>query len=376
LTNFPVNGAGLVNSIAATGNGFVAVGTKSDIDTACLADMNQGRVWTSGDGLNWTSSADPTFAQTDLTAVVEFNGAVYALGFTGTFDTDTTSCANAPRPAGVNVWRSDDGGATWQQLTVSTALARASISRVIVTDAGMIAVGSDLDAGGNDQGQSWSSPDGVTWTPAELPPNAPHLATAVAKANVVVAFGDDQESPLAWISRDGGANWYEESIDIEGQDVAELSLAVEDVTATNDGYVAVGDGCCIGAAQLVPIVFLSADGTQWQGTPLAPDEAQAMRRVALLGNNLLAAGVETYMDFEENKDFIGGRSWTSTDGTEWVAGPQFPELGDGNVTALAVGSAGVVVAGTTFLDEPTPSGDTGLRIWFAPLSVFASAASN
>jgi hypothetical protein len=34
-----------------------------------------------------------------------------------------------------------------------------------------------------------------------------------------------------------------------------------------------------------------------------------------------------------------------------------------------------VVAGTTFLEAPTAT-DTGVRVWYAPLSTFAGGTSN
>jgi hypothetical protein len=375
LTDFPLNNAAQVNAIVASGSGFVAVGTAYDSETDCSADASHGRVWTSTDGVAWTRQPDDAFGQTDLTQLVAFNGALYALGFSGSLD-DTTGCSQPPRSAGVNVWRSTDGGVSWSGLAQSATLARASLGAVIVVGNQLLAVGSQLDADQNDYGASWTSTDGESWQPAELPPSAPHLARAATGGNTVVAFGDDQDYPLAWISRDGGGHWYEESVDVAGTNPNDLTMAVEDVAPTASGYVAVGEGCCIGAAQLVPIVFTTPDGTQWQGTPLAATQAQAMRRVGRLADRLLVVGVETYVNADVVPTGIGGRSWVSADGTTWQAGPDFAELGDGDVTALAIGSGGVVLAGVTYDTSGSDPNDTGLRVWFAPYSAFGNGTSN
>jgi hypothetical protein len=377
LGNFPAGGAAQVNSIVASAVGFIAVGTRSDEGADCPADLNHGRVWSTSDGQTWASLPDDAFAQTDLTQLVSFRDSLYAFGTSGTFD-DETGCGDVANPAGVNVWRSADAGATWQQLAQAPEIARASIGEVVVAGDRLLLVGSRTDQDGNDQAATWSSPDAQAWTRAELPPATSFLGSAAARDNVVVGFGFDEDFPLPWITRDGGGHWYEESIDVSGgqTDEGELGLGIEDVIATSGGYVAVGQACCSGTAQILPLTLSTADGTQWQGAPVASDVPQAMRRISQLPASLLAVGVRTYLDEAPPAGELGGRSWTSADGKAWLAGPSFFELGDGNVTAMAVGSGGVVVAGTTFTVPASSAGDTGLRMWFAPLSAFAGGTSN
>lgn len=375
--NFPANGAAQVNAFVASGSGFVAVGTRADDSATCSADVNHGRVWTTTDGMVWTSSPDDAFAQTDLTQLIFFHDSLYAFGTSGTFD-DETGCASSANPAGVNVWRSADVGATWQRLEQSAEIARASIGEVVVAGEQLVLVGSKTDQDGNDQAATWSSADAIAWTPAELPPATSFLGSAAGRDNVIVGFGFDEDFPLPWITRDGGGHWYEESADVTGAqtDEGDLGLGIEDVLATDTGYVAVGQACCSGAAQILPLTLSTPDGTEWKGAPVTSDVPQAMRRIGRLPAGLLVVGVRTYLDEAPPANELGGRSWTSADGKAWLPGPPFAELGDGNVTAMAVGSGGVVVAGTTFTVPSSSAGDTGLRVWFAPLSAFAGGASN
>jgi hypothetical protein len=366
LADFPTQGAAQVSSIVGLPNCFVAVGSTFDPDAPCLDDEFQGLLWTSADGIAWTAQSAEAFAKTRMTQLFTFGDSLYAVGVTSEGDT-TQGCSVAPDQPGLNFWRSSDNAASWQRLAQSAALANTSIGQVIVVGDSLMAVGSrqgtDID-----EAMTWTSPDAAIWTAAEQPPNAPGLSIAAARDKVVVAFGEDQDYPLAWITRDVGANWYEESIDVDGAPPDGLTTAVESVVATAAGFVAVGDGCCVGTAQLVPIVFASDDGTQWIGHIQPADHTEAMRRVVAIPTGLLAVGVETYVNDPVDTSRLGGRSWISTDGAAWRRGPDFAELGDGNVSAVAAGPGGVVVAGT---DEAT-----GLHVWFAPYGAFEVGASN
>jgi hypothetical protein len=65
IGNFPVDGASQVNSIVAQGSGVVAVGTIADDTATCIADTNNGHVWTTTDGITWVPGpADPLPRQT------------------------------------------------------------------------------------------------------------------------------------------------------------------------------------------------------------------------------------------------------------------------------------------------------------------------
>jgi len=323
LADFPSNGASEVTSVAATADGFVAVGSVFDPEAVCVEDVYQGRIWSSPDGTTWTVRSADIFAKTRPTQVFEFGGNLFVIGVTGSSEGDSNCPAPADQP-GLNLWRSTDKGSLWQRLERPAALADAAVSVVIVAGNQLVAVGSVLGTD-EDRAATWTSVDGTSWTPAVLAPNTASLATAAARDKVIVAFGDDDVFPLAWISRDLGANWYEESIDLEGVTPEDLTMFVESVVATDKGFVAVGDGCCFGTAGMAPIVFSSVDGTEWLGRPQPGDHPEAMRRIVAIPGALLAVGVETYIDDPLDTSTLGGRSWVSADGSQWRRGPNFAE---------------------------------------------------
>ena len=241
ISKFPVDGASQVNAVVARRDGFVAVGTVSDDSAICIADANNGHVWSTTDGQTWVPEPPDPFAQTDLTNLVSFKDSIYAFGFVGAFDQEASSeCSPGPNPTGLNVWRSGDGGANWEHLPQSPAIAHVTVGDVTVAGDQLVLVGSQTDADGNDAAGSWSSPDGVAWTPAVLPPATSILGTVAAHDNVIVGFGFDSNFPLPWITRDGGGHWYEESVDVPGAQSdanGDVGISIEDVLATASGYV-------------------------------------------------------------------------------------------------------------------------------------------
>jgi hypothetical protein len=101
---------------------------------------------------------------------------------------------------GVNIWRSGDGGTSWEHVQQSTAIAHATLGDIVVAGDTLVLVGSDVDTEGNDTAAAWSSPDALTWTPA-LQLRPPRSWLAAAHDNVIVGFGFDPDFPLPWISR-------------------------------------------------------------------------------------------------------------------------------------------------------------------------------
>lgn len=373
LGDFPSHGASSMTSVIAMGTGFLAAGNVFDPEAPCLDDEYKGRLWSSSDGASWTALAADPFAKSRLTQLLTFGDAAYAVGVTGSAEGSSGCPAGAAQP-GVNLWRSSDGGATWELLPQSPAFAGAAVADVIVAGEQLVAVGGVLGADSDTAG-SWTSPDALTWTSAEQSPAAPSVSIAAWRNGVLVAFGDDEEFPLAWVSRDVGTNWYEETIDVDGAEPSEISTAVEGVVATDTGFVAVGEVCCLGTGGLTPTVFTSVDGTQWIGKPQVSDGAQAMRRVVIIPEGVLAVGVETYITELPDLSGLGGRTWLSSDGSRWQPGPDLAELGDGNISAVAAGPSGVVIAGQRAIEQVSGA-DSGLRVWFAPYGALSVGGAN
>ena len=129
----PLAGASMVG-VAAGRPGFVAVGSTS----------GTAAVWTSPDGITWTSVPRAVSSSGSLADVAANTSVFVAVGRDGT------------RAAS---WTSADGR-TWSEAPVAPQLAAASMERVVWTGATFVALGR-TDAG---DGAAWVSDDGSTWT--------------------------------------------------------------------------------------------------------------------------------------------------------------------------------------------------------------------
>jgi len=69
-----------------------------------------------------------------------------------------------PAPSAIG---SDDAGAGWQLVATGDRTAATQVRGVAVADPGFVAVGSSGQAG--EIAMAWSSPDGATWTPEDMP---------------------------------------------------------------------------------------------------------------------------------------------------------------------------------------------------------------
>ena len=368
IADFPAQNATSVDAIRAVGGGFVAIGSVFDDTAACFNDARHGRVWTSADGRAWTPAPDDTFAQAELQLLVEHGGALLVIGVVGS--ADPGSSCNPPAEPGFATWRSTDDGASWQRLGRASGLDGARLTDVAVSDIGLVAVGAAAPGEANHAGV-WISSDGLAWQPAEsAPASESRLNTIAARDNRVVAFADCCDDPLAWISRDGGRNWFEASVTIPlvGPDDIAYPPTVGDIAVVGNGFVAVGYACCLDPTpDQVPIVLTSADGEDWSGAWLAVEHEEVSTALTVLPDaRLVAVGNGTYETGTRppsDRSRFGGRSWISADGTAWRAGPRFMELNQGLVSAVAAGPSGVVVAGAA-------AGPGGPRVWFAPLGTF------
>ena len=103
------------------------------------------------------------------------------------------------------------------------------------------------------------------------------------------------------------------------------------ITATPDGYVAVGSGCCPDRAA----VWLSSDGLAWERLPDQPGFADtAMLGVTWQDDRLVAVGCSAQLEC------FGGLSWTSSDGRTWSQ-PVALDLMPVAVSATAAGAMAV-----------------------------------
>jgi hypothetical protein len=267
------------------------------------------------------------------------------------------------------VWSSADG-TTWDRMSDAGAFEPGFAAFWMSNDGngGLILVGSSGSSGSSigeaRTPEAWHSPDGRTWTRADLGAEiGGELMRVAARPGAVVALGDwripasgmvtgsDQVATglYAWFSADGSA-WGRADL----PDSADYVPTA--VTAWTGGFVAVADKSTAGSTSSI---WTSADGRTWEKAPmnLAGFGSDA---IAALGDRVVTVGSKP-----DSKLGIVPASWSSTDGKTWVqatAATRDPAFLFDDVTAVdgtlvAIGSsrmADPLVAGGATA-PPTPS---------------------
>jgi hypothetical protein len=155
-----------------------------------------------------------------------------------------------------------------------------------------------------------STPTPFEFERADMPatPAGLELWDVVAGGPGFVAVGggfadsDETSTTIIWVSEDG-RTW--QSVPLFGAAAHGVPRAV---TATPDGLVAVGSGCCPDESA----VWLSPDGLVWERLPAAPSLAgSVMLDVTATPDGLVALGCSAQLEC------IGGLAWTSADGRTW-----------------------------------------------------------
>jgi hypothetical protein len=119
-----------------------------------------------------------------------------------------------------------------------------------------VLVGSDAKS----RPTAWTSADGVTWRARPLGGHGDPEAV-VSKGATVVVVGEKDDTYATWVSNDRGQTWKRGSTPPKPSDDDDYSRSIADVTATEDGFVAVGSYF---AEQWEPVVYRSTNGSSWQ----------------------------------------------------------------------------------------------------------------
>jgi hypothetical protein len=227
---------------------------------------------------------------------------------------------------------------------------------------GVVIVGSP--AGDHPQAASWSSPDGLSWTPA---PDAPSLHAApgnwlqmngltaaadgwvaVGEENPICSCADAWISAVAWRSPDG-LHWTRQP---DGADLAHAAMT--GVTSGGPGFVAIGHaidetpGRGSNALYVHPVAWTSADGASWTRVPEPvvfnfPNQAEDPITVVWNGHRVVAVGTVTP---ESGSD--SSVVWWSDDGRSWSGGVELlgPHGPTGSVIAIRDGFMALEAEGT------------------------------
>jgi hypothetical protein len=231
-----------MTAVVRTGDGFLAGGSVGP-----ELGGRRARLWRSPDGATWTPVPDdPSFAGSEVSALLSDATGTIALGRTGTGQRWTGSVAWSS-PDGLH-WRAADPGGTLR--------GGLAVSITTAPDGSVVAVGSDLD---EREAVAWRSTDRSTWVRAPTEASRLHSGEKIRMTDVVtlgdelVAVGNyvgvQFGTGTSWTSRDG-LSWT------MGPDQPALGqVEFEAVIAGGPGLVAVGS---FGAPDnYIPRVLLS-----------------------------------------------------------------------------------------------------------------------
>lgn len=219
-----------------------------------------------------------------------------------------------PTVGGMNAWVSPDGR-QWTPLgTIVTA--QHTVESVVSTGNDLVAIGSRLADG---QPMVWSSPDGVTWTQAELPLDHP-LPSPLMIRPTQVASTDGVVVVIGALDIDRSAVFDDLGI---AEDASRFTVSVGGPPLRIEvrGHLGiplhVSDGAELGLTddEMARVfgervnVWRSIDGERWESSTIA-----AMRI-----NSLVPVGEGRFAAFGYGR--LGPGIWGSVDGIEWTRTP-------------------------------------------------------
>ena len=273
--------------------GWLAVGgvTAAAPEHPVVIGSADGSVWSAADG-------EPVFTGSGLfteQAAADRDGYVI-VGWQ--LVTPTRTVAAAWWSAGLTGWHraggavAGAGSAGGAAGAVADAGGSSQMLAVTATADGFLAVGSH-----GSRPAAWTTPDGRTWSQADLPLPAGAtgavLEHVAADGRIVVAVGVAQTAagqvPFAARSADGGRTWTEAALPVPAGTAQVSALAAAGGSFTVTGMFGVRPG------EQDVVVWTSPDGTTWQAaTPAGPGLAspgiQAITGLAVSGRTLTGVG--------------------------------------------------------------------------------------
>jgi len=190
--------------------------------------------WRSTDGQTWQTVTLPdVMTAVSVVDAAERDGVIVAVG-------------NDKFGRGDVLWRSEDGGATWERLGAALG-ANANLTSVVVTNDGFAIGGVDV---GTERPLVWSSGDGRAWSRTELSTNQGGVRSVGAIGNVVVAKGVVGSKPALWYRTND--SWVQ--ADTAGSETATLP-GTTNLQVLRSGFVSYD--------RRPDALRLSRDGTVW-----------------------------------------------------------------------------------------------------------------
>lgn len=291
----PGDVAGRLEAVGASRAGIVAVGSAEAEDGAV------GASWVSSDGERWERATPAGLADTDLLISIAAAGERYT----------ATAIVGGEEPA---LWTSSDGR-SWQPARVRDRPAgRLFLSRVTAADdGGFLAVGAVEPPGGTGaDGLVLRSGNGRTWRQAADPVGAipgdgvQRLHDITADDDGLVAVGVDDGDPVVWEARDGRA-W-----EVAARGDGLLAEAGPDATAAMNRLLRVPAGLlAIGSVTEPPehldraVAWLRPAGERTAGR-MPPPDPTGLRLVASSDTQLTIADVDAAIAESFDLDELSG----------------------------------------------------------------------
>lgn len=233
-------------------NAYVAVG----------GHVSEGAVWRSSDGGEWDQIALLPFSNrgggVEVESVIVSGRGLIAAGREWLGEGSSI-------PA---VWASRDG-AIWDRMTIDLSSVNEGFENVILDvsahQEGLMAVGYAATSPLIHGAAIWRSNDGSVWERVDINNEDLRLFNLngiAADGERIVIVGDSQDEGVdfrLWTSTDGGGSWGSVSVETGQTGIPDLAS----VTATQQGWFAVGEDGTTSRPHAIAAVWFSTDGVTW-----------------------------------------------------------------------------------------------------------------
>jgi hypothetical protein len=254
--------------------------------------VGQKSIWSSADGINWSSQPKTDWGERYGMAHVFFDNKIWMLG-------GMRSWADFRN----DVWYSSDGK-DWKLATANAAWTRRRDHSVLVFDNKMWLLGGVEGSGRADQLPSrslndvWSSTDGVNWT--KVTARAPWAARG---GHIGLVFDDK-----LWVI--GGVGLRDVWSSVNGREWTQVTSQAEWSERQNNGGLVFDSKMWIFGGRGLNDVWYSSDGQRWR---LAFAQAPWSTRTAF-HSVVFADKLWIYSGKTGRKDSWAGDVWTMTNG--------------------------------------------------------------
>jgi hypothetical protein len=284
------------------GNGYVLAGNASSAARAVI--------WQSSDGASWQRIDDgPSFTDSLMSALVTIPGGLLAIGEAtggdGLCPGGEGATCNPASP--IRMWSSADGRA-WRRLpdAATAAFGRAMLGPVAAGRDGLVVFGwrVPVQASKPILPAVWTSTDGRTWQVRKqfattFPDSVVEGLTASVNGFAAVGRNTGLEAPrgagAAWWSEDGTA-WAAATVPVSTDDQTSVYTAASGLLATGDAG---------------RVFWFSRDGRSWSTA-----EASAFPFASRAGNPVLLSDGSRMVAVGVDRAGVRG-TWVSSDGMEW-----------------------------------------------------------